>query len=200
MKHFALTLSMATMLCLTSQASVTYSEFKFGYCVPGEVHLEWTTTSETQNQVFRVQRSYDGVNWTIIGTVAGSGTTSDTNSYSFVDLSSYEGTNYYRLRQIDSTGGGSFSQQLMADFGPADCGFYIYPNPTKDKLLVNWEGCDIEFWNLKVTRLNGTIVYNQDLDRLSRVEVDLSGFNNGNYIVIAEAKNSKTFSQQIRKY
>ena len=49
------------------------------------VVVEWSTSYEYQNKEFNVQRSKDGLNWEIIGTVVGAGSTDANMEYRFVD-------------------------------------------------------------------------------------------------------------------
>jgi hypothetical protein len=70
----------------------------------GGVLLKWTTLSETNNYGFEIQKSLEGSDtWqTIEGSfVAGNGTTLETHSYSYTDMTASPGAWYYRLKQID---------------------------------------------------------------------------------------------------
>lgn len=73
-------------------------------CTGNAVDITWATASELNNNFFTVERSTDGVNFVAIGTVQGSGTTSQMHTYSFVDNQPVSGTIYYRLKQTDYNG------------------------------------------------------------------------------------------------
>lgn len=49
------------------------------------VKIDWSTSTETNNLRFEVQRKYTGIEWQNIGSVNGSGTTTQTQKYSFED-------------------------------------------------------------------------------------------------------------------
>jgi len=69
----------------------------------GTVLVEWTTTAETDNKAFEVQRSdVDTLDYqTLSGSYRdGQGTSTGTHSYTFTDSAAYDGAAYYRLRQI----------------------------------------------------------------------------------------------------
>lgn len=66
--------------------------------------LSWVTATETNNDLFTVERSSNGYTWEEIGTVDGSGNSSQAIRYSFVDSSPNSGINYYRLKQTDFDG------------------------------------------------------------------------------------------------
>lgn len=73
------------------------------------VLLEWSTSSEENNETFQIERSFDGIHWERIGSVLGAGTTSIMHYYSFVDEEPLDGISYYRLKQIDFDGDYSYS-------------------------------------------------------------------------------------------
>jgi len=67
------------------------------------VTLNWLTKTETNNNGFEIEKSADKLSWTKIGFVAGKGTTTESQSYSFSDRKA-SGVNYYRLKQLDNDG------------------------------------------------------------------------------------------------
>lgn len=69
------------------------------------VKLLWTTSSETNNMGFEVERSIERNNFNSIGFVNGSGTSTQTKHYSFIDnITSPGGELFYRLKQVDYDG------------------------------------------------------------------------------------------------
>ena len=69
-----------------------------------KVDLKWVTESEVNNNYFNVERSSDGVNWSIITTTEGAGNSNQMMEYFEVDHEPLEGISYYRLRQTDFDG------------------------------------------------------------------------------------------------
>lgn len=69
-----------------------------------KVLLDWTTSSERNNRYFTVERSSDGNNFSFLGRINGSGTSSYLNTYRLVDHTPVYGMNYYRLSQTDLDG------------------------------------------------------------------------------------------------
>jgi Secretion system C-terminal sorting domain len=80
----------------------------------GEVILNWSTSTETNNQGFEVERN-SGDGFQKIGFVAGFGTTTENHSYSYIDGSLQEGTYTYRLKQIDYDGTFEYSDVVEVD-------------------------------------------------------------------------------------
>ena len=96
------------------------------------VRLSWKTQSELNNKEFMVERSFGSENWETIGSVKGAGTTTETNSYGFVDRDiTVSGTYYYRLKQVDFSGKYEYSDvievsvKLPSEFRLSQ----NYPNP-----------------------------------------------------------------------
>ncbi len=104
-----------------------------GEAVQEGIELNWTTASEIDNEKFEIERSIDGVNFELIGEVAGNGTTGLLNNYVFIDNNPRLGFNYYRLRQVDFSGIFEFSDVIVVDNTNREIEFQasIYPNPTE---------------------------------------------------------------------
>ena len=104
--------------------------------------LNWSTASEINNHGFEVERSKDNVSFYSIGFVKGTGTTTEIQSYSFVDDIEYSGvkTYYYRLRQVDFDGRSQYSDVVNVDFDvPKD--FVLsqnYPNPFNPSTKITY--------------------------------------------------------------
>jgi len=119
------------------------------------VALEWRTASETNNAGFRVQRrvvdaSTPGArrvadaapnDWTRVGRVEGSGTTTTPQTYRFVDEALPPGadTLRYRLAQVDLDGTVHLSDPVTVGRGGPE-GVRLegaYPNPARSRATVS---------------------------------------------------------------
>lgn len=94
--------------CVTDQFNITASNtlpvsvLTFdARLVDGKAELTWKTAGEINNNFFTVERSPDSRVFSAIGTISGSGTTTDTRNYTFTDNFPLPGTSYYRLVQTD---------------------------------------------------------------------------------------------------
>jgi len=112
----------------------------------GTVNLSWTTASETNNAGFRIQRKRvqerggEGA-WTTVGSVEGSGTTSQAQSYRFTDANlPYEADALtYRLRQVDTDGSAHLSKTVTVERGVTEVQLLgTYPNPARQQATVRF--------------------------------------------------------------
>lgn len=97
------------------------------------VSLKWSTATETNCDRYLVERSADGTAFETIGSVMGSGTSSDVHSYSFVDRYPLNGLSYYRLRQVDFDGRSGFSDPVAVTLNNRGKGL-LYPVPASTQL------------------------------------------------------------------
>lgn len=83
---------------------------KKSYRIQYIVDKLWITESERDNDRFEIEKSIDGINWEIIHTVKGQGTTQNQTQYYVADSNPHIGINYYRLNQWDIDENGKYSE------------------------------------------------------------------------------------------
>lgn len=107
----------------------------------GQVRLEWTTETETNNIGFEIQRQENGAEFERIGFVAGAGTTTSHRSYRYVDAKVSGGTYCYRLKQIDANGSFEFSDiRTVTLAAPVDYKLEkCFPNPFNPETTINYQ-------------------------------------------------------------
>jgi len=76
--------------------------------INGDVTISWTTNSETNNDYFTIEKSYNGYDFFSIGTLDGAGNSSEILNYLFVDTDG-DYSAYYRLKQTDFNGDETYS-------------------------------------------------------------------------------------------
>ena len=117
----------------------------------GKIILEWETASEINNQGFEIQRSRDNKVFSTISFVEGNGSTTQNNSYHYVD-EGIQGKVYYRLKQIDFNGTYTYSDVVEAD-GVLVSSIYLeqnYPNPFNPESIIKYQLGNDGFVKLKV--------------------------------------------------
>jgi Zn-dependent metalloprotease len=122
--------------------------------------LEWTVSEERNNAGFWVERSSDSnTNFIAIDWVPGAGNSNAPKSYQYEDETVVPGqAYYYRLRQVDITGGEHFS--VLRNFrltGKAATLFDLYPNPVKAEAQVQCLAPDAALVELALYQLDGRV-------------------------------------------
>lgn len=106
-------------------------------CEGSTVRLEWATASETNNKLFTLENSFDGVNFRTVSSLPGAGTTHKKTEYNFEDVPAVEGTNYYRLRQTDTDQRFSYSPIVVAECASVSQNeWQLYPNPARSEVRL----------------------------------------------------------------
>ncbi len=98
------------------------------------VQLVWQTTNEINTQYFEVQRSINGKDFAVIGTLA-SANRSGVNSYVFDDTNPLSGIAYYRLQQIDKDGRFTYSNIVSVN-NIRTANIATYPNPASNSIVI----------------------------------------------------------------
>jgi len=106
------------------------------------VSLNWSTATETNNSGFDIERKLIGTtNWLKAGNVAGSGTTSETRSYTFSERAS-TGNYNYRLKQIDFNGNHTYfslSHEVVVGVPSSYALSQNYPNPFNPTTKIDYD-------------------------------------------------------------
>jgi len=164
------------------------------------VQLNWSTTTETNNLGFEVQRKSEG-DYRTIGFVDGHGTTTEIQNYSYTDLNPERALYQYRLKQIDFDGSIEFSEEIEVEFfNPSK--FELaqnYPNPFNPSTQIRYSIANSEFVNLSIFNSLGEKV--AELVNESKpvgeytVTFDADNFSSGVYLAKITAGN---FNQIIK--
>lgn len=124
------------------------------------VILNWQTQSEKNNAGWEIEmksevpEALEGtrLEWETIGFVAGKGTTTEVQSYSFTSLvPGSSSPAFFRLKQIDTDGKTSFSQILS--FTPVPSAFTVfenYPNPFNPETKIQFSLPEISDVKVKI--------------------------------------------------
>lgn len=114
--------------------------FTANYIGNHTAQLNWTTASETNNSHFRIERSYDGVEFEKIGRVEGNGNHNSILNYQFLDpkLDGNKTIAYYRLIQVDFNGNENKTNIQIVKFQDASLiSPIVYPNPFVNEITVS---------------------------------------------------------------
>ena len=162
-----------------------------GYRLANRCHLSWTTSSESNNVGFEVQRSVDGVNYTVIGFVntrAPGGNSVVNQDYNFTDNTVTGNKQFYRLRQVDIDSRSRFSNVvLIKGDKPVTLAIDgLFPNPVNTVVNVLIAAPDKDRVILVVTDPAGRVVIQLPVNvetGINTIPVNISHLGNGAYMV-----------------
>jgi hypothetical protein len=108
----------------------------------GKVTLNWITSTETNNQMFEVERRIEDKQFVTIGFVEGHGTTTETKNYQYIDnINDIQATSLsYRLKQIDYDGSYEYSDEVeVTNPAPTDYALHQnFPNPYNPTTTISY--------------------------------------------------------------
>ena len=152
-----------------------------------KIILNWSTATELNNQLFEVQRSFEGSDFATVGFVNGKGTTTERQDYSYSDEVFTNGKYYYRLKQIDYLGSYEYSDVVEIDFRAFNS--YLleqnFPNPFNPTTTIGF-GIQNKS-NVKITILNAigeevAVILNEEREPgFHQVEFNAAGLPSGVY-------------------
>ncbi|MBX0334334.1 IPT/TIG domain-containing protein [Pontibacter sp. HSC-14F20] len=158
------------------------------------VQLTWATASELDNDYFEVQMTEDlKGEFKAVGKVKSKvNTTSLRQDYQFNHKGNFNGTRYYRLKQVDLDGTSDYSKVVAVSSNGVNLavGPRVYPNPinAESKLVYNADRAGK--LNVRIVNMNGSAVQSLSYDIEEGENTILLNLNNnlptGIYILMTE--------------
>jgi hypothetical protein len=179
-----------------------------GDCQTDYISLFWQTASEMNSSHFDIERSTDGFEWEVLGSLQGNGNSSSTKDYEWFDHSivrqAQQTPVYYRLRQVDFDG----EEEV---FGPisvtceksADLNLTVFPNPTQNNATLTFD------WNkgkddvlVTLTDASGKIIQQTEtaiMNGTNSIYVELSDYSHGMYFITLEVNEERIGAVKLVK-
>ncbi len=182
--------------CINGQYSLPVELSSFAAnVIDDKVQLNWTTSSEINNQGFDIERKSSEGQFEKIGYVAGFGTSTETHAYSFTDSKVAAGNYSYRLKQVDFDGTYEYSDVVEVEIA-APLEFALeqnYPNPFNPSTTIKYSVAQDGLVKLAVYNLLGEEVTTlvNTTQKAGRYEVvfDASKLASGVYVYRIETPN-----------
>jgi len=165
-----------------------------------KVDIKWTTSTETNNAYFTIEKSKDGRNFTKVAMVLGAGNSLVPRKYYDCDYEPFAGISYYRLKQTDLNGEFKYFNMVAVEVlvNPA---IEVYPNPvaSNSTLTMHLSGYEDKPVLVVLRDMNGKellskTVIGKDGDQL--IALDVKDIPPGSYLVVANS-NNKIYSKSI---
>jgi len=87
-----------------------------GKKINNNVELSWHTQQELNVDHYEIYRSSNGTQFQSIGFKKAIGNSASVNDYSFNDLNTFKGNNFYKIKSVDRDGKYSFTQVVKLSF------------------------------------------------------------------------------------
>lgn len=120
------------------------------------VSVKWETLSETNNSEFIVQKSSNGNDWTMIGSVAAEGNSNSRKEYSIAD-NNPSANNYYRIMQVDKDGQYTYSNTVTV-YMTTVTKTTTFPNPFVSAVQVSMLSSEKEKVTIRLRDMTGKTV------------------------------------------
>lgn len=188
-------------------SQITYLAFEANRPNPDEVTLTWTSAAERNNAGFEIERKLEGAKeFSKVGYIYGFGDTEDPTNYRFTDLNAFDGTSYYRFRQMDFSGKGTYSKVLTVEGMPSDQmgKITLYPLPVSNELFIRFGRMTDKATSAKLSIVNsrGLVVheFSAAVSSNELLEIDeVKDLDRGRYIVKIEYSNGDNITQEFVK-
>jgi len=161
-------------------------------CEENKVLITWKTAQEQNSSHFNVERSNDGIRWTVIGNLPAAFNSSSERSYSFTDNNPGQNP-FYRIAQYDLDGRVQFTGVLRSSCKATEL-FSVWPNPFHDIVFISIVSNNRSQITIKLFDNKGALV---KLQRASIVQgnnqlrVDIGSLANGVYTLYTDWNNGQ---------
>ncbi|MCI5073053.1 T9SS type A sorting domain-containing protein [bacterium] len=169
------------------------------------VLLSWETITEINNSGFYVQkfssvdRTYKDI--AFIDSKAANGNSSQPINYTFIDPFPTQGSNLYRLKQVD-VDGETFSHSKTVAIGFDAIyldSFFVYPNPTADLIKINYASA---YDSISIYTQEGKRLLHAEGSDEIKEEYNLGSYQQNNgvfFIVLQKGNQSKNFKVVLQQ-
>jgi len=166
-----------------------------GHFIGKNVQLDWTTAAEINSDLYIIERSLDGKNFTAIGKIESHQNEGGTSTYTFLDDNPILGTLYYRVQHLDLDGTPTLSNTIAIHAALPTQPTFLYPNPVENELRIHFSHDQtIEPYQLQVFNALGQLVLEEQQLTLPTLTLPVADLPSGAYFLILKT----TTQQDIR--
>lgn len=161
-------------------------------CEGNKVLVTWKTSREQNSSYFDIERSVDGIRWTVIGNSTAAGNSNSEISYSYTDNNPSENS-FYRIAEHDLNGRVQYTNAFRSSCNTANT-FTLWPNPVSDRLFINIVTDNASQVTIKVFDGKGALIKMQRttvVQGSNQLSVDMRSLANGVYTLYADWNNGQ---------
>ena len=166
--------------------------------------LTWSTASEKNNDHFEVERSFDGRTFVVVGQVAGHGSTSQAHDYRLTDFgvgARYQGTVYYRLKQVDTDSTTQRSPiRTVAFTAEVVAAVALYPNPAAATTTLDLSTLPAGAYQVTLLDMTGrSVLTTNALAGGQPHTLTVDSLPAGSYVVLVRGANATYTARLVKK-
>jgi hypothetical protein len=120
----------------TSVMPVTFTTISASTTEQG-VEVAWRVGSEQNISSYAVERSDNGRDFFLIGTTPSKGNSTSEVAYSYLDTRPLDGVTYYRVKSIEQSGQGKYTNVVKVNSSKTLSMLSLYPNPVRSQLNIS---------------------------------------------------------------
>jgi dienelactone hydrolase len=175
---------------------ISYEAFQSG---PSQVTIRWKTSEEINNAHFTIERSSNGVDFSVLATVL----PKTDKVYEFVDKYPLKENNYYRLTQVDLDGSKRNFQILRVSMKDnLNQLLQISPNPATDFLNISLYNKENGRITVSLIDMNGRVLRNWAFNKSGyqwTQPIRLNNVVDGRYVLEVKGKSFREIQSFIKR-
>ena len=174
-----------------------------GFRSANTININWVTTNEKNVSSFTVERSFNGKDFTAIGSVKAMNATQHSYIFTDADASAVKAANfvYYKLKTIENNGAATYSIVVRIEPVTGNANVILYPNPTRNgvayvKLTNNISGK----LQVTITDASGRIFSTQTVqasEGSNQLSLNVASLSAGIYHVKITSAGSQVLMQKL---
>ena len=163
--------------------------------------LKWQTTGQSIS-FFKIERSRDGKKFATIGNQSSLMNNSFQQNYSFRDKELLKGTNFYRLKIVETGGSFTYSKIIAVRSNDNSTTTKIFPNPATDLILLQIPSSQKESIAIQIRDVNNNIIKSEIISSAGTTistSINVALLQKGSYFLSVKTTLQKQVMQFIKQ-
>lgn len=126
----------------------------------GNIAVEWKVANQLNIVKYEVEKSADGTNFTKVGTISASNST----TYNWLDQNVVRGYNYYRIKSLDNNGQVKYTEIVKVLAGNGKPAITVSPNPIQGNFVnIQFTEQQAGKYGIRLINVSGQVVYSREV-------------------------------------
>lgn len=155
-----------------------------GFRVDNGVEIQWSTATESNMDVYQVERSLNGTEFSMVSEAGAAGTSTSLQHYTVKDISAPSGKLFYRLKMIEKTGGYRYPNVIEINENDPAIQVSAFPNPSTGVFTLSLRGINSGAM-LTVLDASGKNLMEKTLEGMNQqLSMDFTSYGSGIYFLM----------------